>query len=104
MGLGLHFATGEGPKFERPVRTAADIRKLPVPDVSEALGYVFDAVRTIRRELDGAVPLIGFSGSPWTVGTYMVEGGIEPRLLEDQGAREGRSQRRSRICSEKSRR
>ena len=75
MGLGLHFATGEGPKFERPVRTAADINKLPVPDVSESLGYVFDAVRTIRRELNGEVPLIGFSGSPWTVGTYMVEGG-----------------------------
>ena len=80
MGLGLHFATGEGPKFERPVRTAADIKKLPVPDVSKALGYVFDAVRTIRRELDGAVPLIGFSGSPWTVGTYMVEGGSSREL------------------------
>jgi uroporphyrinogen decarboxylase len=75
MGLGLHFATGEGPKFERPVRSAAEIRNLPIPDVGETLGYVFDAVRTIRRELDGAVPLIGFSGSPWTVGTYMVEGG-----------------------------
>ena len=80
MGLGLHFATGEGPKFERPVRTAAAIRKLPVADVSETLGYVFDAVRTIRRELDGAVPLIGFSGSPWTVGTYMVEGGSSREL------------------------
>jgi uroporphyrinogen decarboxylase len=57
------------------VRTVADIHNLPIPDVSESLGYVFDAVRTIRRELDGAVPLIGFSGSPWTVGTYMVEGG-----------------------------
>jgi len=75
LGLGLHFESGEGPKFERPVRTAADIRKLPAPDVSETLGYVFDAVRTIRRELDGRVPLIGFAGSPWTVGTYMVEGG-----------------------------
>ena len=75
LGLGLYFETGEGPKFERPVRTAADIRKLPNVDVSESLGYVFDAVRTIRRELDGRVPLIGFSGSPWTVGTYMVEGG-----------------------------
>jgi uroporphyrinogen decarboxylase len=75
MGLGLRFAAGEGPKFEHPVRTVADIHDLPVPDVSETLGYVFDAVRTIRRELDGAVPLIGFSGSPWTVGTYMVEGG-----------------------------
>ena len=80
MGLGLHFATGEGPKFERPVRTAAAIRKLPVADVSETLGYVFDAVRTIRRELDGAVPLIGFAGSPWTVGTYMVEGGSSREL------------------------
>jgi uroporphyrinogen decarboxylase len=75
MGLGLYFETGEGPKFERPVRTASDIRKLPVPDVDGALGYVFDAVRTIRRELDGRVPLIGFAGSPWTVATYMVEGG-----------------------------
>ena len=74
MGLGLHFVTGEGPQFERPVQTSADIRKLPAPDVSESLGYVFDAVRTIRRELDGRVPLIGFAGSPWTVGTYMVEG------------------------------
>jgi uroporphyrinogen decarboxylase len=85
MGLGLHFAAGEGPKFERPVRTAADIHKLPVPDVSEALGYVFDAVRTIRRELDGAVPLIGFSGSPWTVGTYMVEGGSSRELAIIKG-------------------
>jgi len=75
LGLGLHFESGEGPKFERPVKTAADIRKLPSPDVSDTLGYVFDAVRTIRRELDGRVPLIGFAGSPWTVGTYMVEGG-----------------------------
>lgn len=75
MGLGLSFEAGEGPKFERPVRTASDIRKLPVPDVSDSLGYVFDAVRTIRRELDGMVPLIGFAGSPFTVGTYMVEGG-----------------------------
>ena len=75
MGLGLYFQTGEGPKFERPVQTAADIRNLPTPDVGDALGYVFDAVRTIRRELDGLVPLIGFDGSPFTVGTYMVEGG-----------------------------
>jgi uroporphyrinogen decarboxylase len=75
LGLGLYFVSGEGPKFERPVRTASDIRKLPSIDVGESLAYVFDAVRTIRRELDGMVPLIGFSGSPWTVGTYMVEGG-----------------------------
>ena len=75
MGLGLHFETGEGPKFERPVRTAREIKDLPVPDVADDLAYVFDAVRTIRKELDGRVPLIGFAGSPWTVGTYMVEGG-----------------------------
>ncbi len=75
MGLGLYFETGEGPKFERPVQTADAIRRLKVPDVEKTLGYVFDAVRTIRRELDGKVPLIGFAGSPFTVGTYMVEGG-----------------------------
>jgi uroporphyrinogen decarboxylase len=75
MGLGLHFEPGEGPKFARPVRSAREIRNLPVPDVADDLGYVFDAVSTIRRELDGRVPLIGFAGSPWTVGTYMVEGG-----------------------------
>jgi len=74
MGLGLHFVTGEGPKFKRPVQTADAIRKLQRPDVEKQLGYVFDAVRTIRRELDGSVPLIGFAGSPWTVATYMVEG------------------------------
>ncbi len=74
MGLGLHFETGEGPRFRRPVQTAADIKKLYMPDVSAELGYVFDAVSLIRRELAGSVPLIGFAGSPWTVATYMVEG------------------------------
>ncbi|KAA2285178.1 uroporphyrinogen decarboxylase [Arenimonas fontis] len=75
MGLGLYFVEGEGPKFERPVRSEADIARLAVPDMQEKLGYVTDAVRLIRRELDGAVPLIGFSGSPWTLACYMVEGG-----------------------------
>ncbi len=75
MGCGLYFETGEGPKFERPVRTPAEIEQLVVPDVAEKLGYVIDAVGVIRRELAGRVPLIGFSGSPWTVATYMVEGG-----------------------------
>ncbi len=75
MGLGLYFEAGEGPKFQRPVRSRAEIDNLPKPDVSDALGYVFDAVALIRRELDGSVPLIGFAGSPWTVSTYMVEGG-----------------------------
>jgi len=75
MGLGLYFVTGEGPKFRDPVQTVDAIRNLRVPDVEKELGYVFDAVRTIRRELDGKVPLIGFAGSPFTCGTYMVEGG-----------------------------
>ncbi len=75
MGLGMYFETGEGPKFRNPARTAREINKLAVPDVADSLGYVFDAVSLIRRELNGEVPLIGFAGSPWTVGTYMVEGG-----------------------------
>lgn len=75
MGLGLFFAEGEGPKFERPVRSEADIRRLPVPDPEIELRYVPDAVRLIRKNLRGRVPLIGFSGSPWTLATYMVEGG-----------------------------
>ena len=75
MGLGLYFAEGEGPKFERPVRTAEDVARLAVPDMETELRYVMDAVRVIRRELDGSVPLIGFSGSPWTLACYMVEGG-----------------------------
>src|ERR1700692_394097 len=75
MNLGLEFEAGEGPKFEHPVRTAADIAKLRAPDPGVELRYVIDAVALIRRELGGRVPLIGFAGSPWTVGTYMVEGG-----------------------------
>jgi uroporphyrinogen decarboxylase len=74
MGLGLHFAQGEGPRFERPVRDEAAVADLEVPDL-ERLRYVFDAVRSIRRALSGRVPLIGFAGSPWTVACYMVEGG-----------------------------
>ena len=75
MNLGLEFEAGEGPTFERPVRTAADIDRLPIPDPGSELKYVIDAVSLIRRELAGRVPLIGFAGSPWTVATYMVEGG-----------------------------
>ena len=75
MGLGLYFVDGEGPKFERPLRSQADIDRLSVPDMETELRYVMDAVRLIRRELDGSVPLIGFSGSPWTIACYMVEGG-----------------------------
>lgn len=75
MGLGLYFVTGEGPKFEHPVTTVQQIENLPRPDVAESLGYVMDAVALTRREIGGKVPLIGFSGSPWTLATYMVEGG-----------------------------
>jgi uroporphyrinogen decarboxylase len=75
MGLGLYFTEGEGPKFSHPVRTAADVDKLPIPDPEVELRYVIDAVRLIKKNLQGSVPLIGFSGSPWTLATYMVEGG-----------------------------
>ncbi len=75
MNLGLEFEAGEGPKFERPVRSSADIDKLGVPDPGTELKFVIDAVALIRRELAGRVPLIGFAGSPWTLSTYMVEGG-----------------------------
>lgn len=75
MGLGLYFEEGEGPRFKRPVRDRSAIEALVVPDPEQELGYVMDAVRLIRRELKGRVPLIGFSGSPWTLATYMVEGG-----------------------------
>jgi len=74
MGLGLTFGVGEGPRFSKPVRTAADVNALGIPDPEGELRYVMDAVRTIRKALDGRVPLIGFSGSPWTLATYMVEG------------------------------
>lgn len=75
MGLGLYFEAGEGPKFSNPVRSRSDIDKIPHYDPSTELRYVMDAVSLIRKELNGRVPLIGFSGSPWTLATYMVEGG-----------------------------
>jgi len=75
MGLGLGFTPGEGPKFERPLRDPAAIAGLPRPDPNVETGYVMDAVRLIRRDLPADVPLIGFAGSPWTLATYMVEGG-----------------------------
>lgn len=81
MGLGLYFETGEGPRFKKTVRTEKEVADLPIPDMEKDLGYVMNAVRTIRSELNGRVPLIGFSGSPWTLATYMVEG---------QGSREYR--------------
>ncbi len=75
MGLGLYFEQGEGPKFNKVIASKDDVDNLPVPDPELSLTYVMDAVRTIRKALKGSVPLIGFSGSPWTLATYMVEGG-----------------------------
>lgn len=75
MGLGLYFVENEGPKFERPISSLAEIEQLPIPDMGTSLRYVMDALTLTRKELNGSVPLIGFSGSPWTLMTYMVEGG-----------------------------
>jgi uroporphyrinogen decarboxylase len=74
MGLGLYFVEGEGPIFERPLQSAQEIKALSIPDPETDLRYVLDAVRMIRQELNGKVPLIGFCGSPWTLATYMIEG------------------------------
>jgi uroporphyrinogen decarboxylase len=75
MGLGLYFEEGEGPKLERPLRDEWEIRDLAAPDITSQLGYVLDAVSQVRRALDNEVPLIGFSGSPFTLACYMIEGG-----------------------------
>lgn len=75
MGLGLHFEEGEGPRFAHPLRSIEAIHALRVPEATGDLSYVMDAVRTIRREMPSQLPLIGFSGSPWTLACYMVEGG-----------------------------
>ncbi len=85
MDLGLYFSEGEGPRFERPLRDAAAVRALAAPDPERELGYVMDAVRLIRRELSGRVPLIGFAGSPWTLATYMVEGGSTKNFSRIKG-------------------
>jgi uroporphyrinogen decarboxylase len=74
MGLGLQFLENEGPSFRNPVRSEADVFRLPIPDPETDLRYVMDAVRTIKSALAGRVPLIGFAGSPWTLATYMIEG------------------------------
>jgi len=97
MNVGLSFETGEGPKIARPVRSSADIDQLPIPDPEGELRYVMDAVRTIRRELNGRVPLIGFAGSPWTVGTYMVEGGSSKNFEHIKGMLYGAPQELHRL-------
>lgn len=85
MGLGLSVVEKQGPRFERQVRTRGDINSLSVPDPEEDLGYVMDAVRMIVRELNGKVPLIGFAGSPWTIATYMIEGGSSKEYAHAKG-------------------
>ncbi len=82
MGLGLYFAEGEGPKFERPLRNEWEIKNLTAPDPRDHLGYVMDAVSQIRKSLANSVPLIGFSGSPFTLACYMVEGGSSSDFLQ----------------------
>jgi uroporphyrinogen decarboxylase len=75
MGAELVFTKGDGPSFPHPVRTREDVARLRSPEVEETLGYVFDAMRLVRRELDGRVPVLGFGGTPWTLAAYLVEGG-----------------------------
>jgi uroporphyrinogen decarboxylase len=85
MGLGLEFETGEGPVIRNPVRNANDVARIGIPDPAREMRYVIDAVSLIRRELRGRVPLIGFAGSPWTVGTYVVEGGSSKQFDRIKG-------------------
>ena len=85
MGLGLHFVENEGPKFSKPLTTLNDIDRLSKPEVGIELAYVFDAVSVIKKNLKGRVPLIGFSGSPWTLATYMVESGSSKNFSKVKG-------------------
>ncbi|QEP43222.1 uroporphyrinogen decarboxylase [Ectothiorhodospiraceae bacterium BW-2] len=85
MGLKLRFAEGEGPVFDAPVRTEADVKRLPIPDPHAELNYVMRAVSTIRQALNNSLPLIGFAGSPWTLATYMVEGGTSKEYAHVKG-------------------
>ena len=85
MGQELYFSAGEGPRFRKVIQSAKDIRQLPIPDPEDELRYVMNAVRHIRAALDGTVPLIGFAGSPWTLATYMVEGGSSKEFAKVRG-------------------
>jgi uroporphyrinogen decarboxylase len=89
MGLGLSFEEGEGPRIARPIRNEAGVQALPVPDPDDKLRFVLDAISLTRRELAGRVPLIGFAGSPWTVATYMVEGGSSRDFPQIRGLLKG---------------
>lgn len=85
MGLGLYFTEGIGPRFSNPLKTLTDIKKLRIPDVGSELSYVTDAVSLIKKTLNGRVPLIGFTGSPWTLAAYMVEGGSSKAFTKIKG-------------------
>ena len=85
MGLGLYFVEGEGPKFSKPLASLDDIDRLSKPDVGSELAYVSEAVSVIKKNLKGRTPLIGFAGSPWTLATYMVEGGSSKSLSKVKG-------------------
>jgi uroporphyrinogen decarboxylase len=85
MGLGLYFTEGVGPRFTNPLKTLADIEKLAIPDVGTELSYVTDAVSLIKKTLNNKVPLIGFTGSPWTLAAYMVEGGSSKGFTKIKG-------------------
>lgn len=85
MGLDLHFSEGEGPIFNNPIRDLHDVKNLKIPDMEKDLGYVIQAVTTIKQALKNSVPLIGFAGSPWTLATYMVEGGASKSFSKIKG-------------------
>ena len=85
MGLGLKLVESVGPRFERSITNSNDIKNLPLPDPEQELKYVMDSIRLVRRELNGDVPLIGFSGSPWTLATYMIEGGSSREFSKVKG-------------------
>ena len=81
LGVGLEFTKGDGPRIQRPVRSAEDVRRMPTVDVAEAVGYVFETVRIVRKALDERVPLIGFAGAPFTLASYLIEGGPSREFL-----------------------
>ncbi|MCD6055860.1 MAG: uroporphyrinogen decarboxylase [Gammaproteobacteria bacterium] len=85
MGLGLYFTEGEGPRFKNPIRSISDIAKLHIPDPMDDLGYVCQTITMVRQHLQGKVPLIGFAGSPWTLATYMIEGGSSKQFENIKG-------------------
>ncbi len=85
MGIRLEFAEKEGPRIHNPVRTAADVASLRIRDPEETLGYVLETLRLVRAEIDGKIPLIGFAGAPFTLASYVIEGGSAKNFLRIKG-------------------